>query len=321
MKIYLNKAFLINFLLNLDLEDELHFFVNRLLKSGSSGVQLFIDFDFEEAYHDNSIRPLIRHIAQKLPVSDSTFLDSCQRSSFHNDDQARLFLLDDLPHLQLDKQFGCLIADSKTLNKIEFLFYSEDMRLNRSYNDWSLLKKFKHPCNTLVITDNYLAINDRKYENLFDILRKLLPETLDKDLRFHLTLIGHPKYAPDSALRRLPSIQDQQRTIKNFLNNNFPYPIDLTLIREDHHARCIFTNYLRISCEKGFALFNNGKISQKNQTTILTHSVVNLGRYSATQVTRMEELEECNRINRTERMPEFISGSRKNRLLASPQIT
>lgn len=163
MKIYLNKAFLVNFLLNKDLDNEIHFFVNRLLCNPKYTTEIIVDFDFEEAYLDNSLRPLFRQIAQKLPISDSDFLSSCQSTRFHEDAIARVFLLDEEPTFQIEERFGSLFSDSKSLEKLAFLFYTEDIRIDESKRDWSRLSALKHPCNALIITDNYLFSND---ENL-----------------------------------------------------------------------------------------------------------------------------------------------------------
>jgi hypothetical protein len=300
MKIYLNKAFLTNFFLNHSADEELHFFVNRLLCNPQNGIELIIDFDFEDAYKDSSLRPLFRQIAQKLPLTDVTFINSCQTSAFHNDAQARLFLLDEQVELNLEERFGCVMANSTSLDKMEFLSNVEDLRIHKGMRDWNGLSKLQHPCNSLLITDNYLFSNDDNLDNVKSILKAIMAKSLDADFVFHLTIIGF------DAKKSFQPIGGQKAKLEDFLKQYFTYKVDLTIIREDHHDRNIFTNYGRFSSGKGFGLFKKNRLSENDETTVTFHPITHKGRLSSTQSVRNEELEKCRKINRTERMPDRL---------------
>ena len=252
---------------------------------------------------------MFRQIAQKLPLTDITFIDSCQSPIFHNNAQSRLFLLDGLAGLSLEERFGCVMADSTSIEKMDFLFNGENFRVNKSMRDWSGLACLKHPCNSLLITDNYLFSNDEQLDNIKGILKALMPSSLDPDLTFHLTIIGF------DAKKAFQPIANQKSHLEAFLQQYFSFTVELTIIREDHHDRYIFTNYGRFSSGKGFGLFKKGRLSENDETTISFHPIIQGGRLSSMHFTRNEELEKCRKINRTDRLPDRLAGNRNNRLL------
>jgi hypothetical protein len=131
-----------------------------------------------------------------------------------------------------------------------------------------------------------------------------MPTKLSID--FHLTIIGSdPK-------KSFKSIQEQHKNLLSSLAT-FPYHINITIIREDHHGRYIHTNYTRFHSEKGFGLFKNGKISTSDETSISISSVFSFTKNS--YQTRNAEIERCTKINRVERISDRLAGNRINRLL------
>lgn len=159
-------------------------------------------------------------------------------------------------------------------------------------------------CNSIIITDNYLFSNDLQLENTFSILENLMPDRLSID--FHLTIIGF------DSKKHFKSIHDSYKVLLAKLAT-FPSPVQLTIIREDHHGRLIHTNYTRFLTEKGFALFSNGKIKRNDETTLSVGSIFSFTTNSS--LARKVEIAVCERINRTDRMPDKVAGSRVNRLL------
>lgn len=306
MKLYVNFAFLENLLLAEEQTDR-HFYIKKLLSSPQPGVELVIDIDAEEAYQDPDKRTIFRQIAQRLPITDTTFLLACQTKQFHESGESKLFFVDDVP-LLIERQFGCFFVSTSTLEKADLLFYAEPFRINRSQRDWSVLRNVKHPCNALILTDNYLFANDTAHENIVSILAALMPDELTGAIDFHLTIIGY-------SAKDFKSIQKQADEVLTLLKPKFTYPIRLTIIRADHHGRYIHTNYFRVFSEKGFGLFKNKRISDSNETSLDCQPLTLSGRYAAVLSTRNEELQKCVAINRTERMPDKIAGNRVNRLL------
>jgi len=301
MKIILDFEFLESFFLRED-DSERYFYLTRLLTSASSPSEIIVNFDFEEAYRDPAKRPIFRKIAQKMPLSDLDVLKKAQSSEFHETNEANLFFVE---NKNIDfEQYGCFSMNSDNLEKADNLLQADDVRIDSHHRDWSFLKKYKIPCNSIIITDNYLFSNDIRLENTISILKNLMPTRLS--INFHLTIIGF------DPTKHFKNISDSYNDLVEKLSD-FPYPIKLTIIREDHHGRLIHTNYTRFLTEKGFALFSNGRIKRSDETTLSVASVFSFTTNSS--LARNAEIDVCKRINRTNRMPDKLAGSRVNRLL------
>ena len=304
MKIYLDLPFLEDFLLTNDDSDR-HYRLKRLLCSTESPAELFVDFDFEEAYKDPEKRALFRQITKRLPRSDLQIIDKANQATFHESATPNLFFMNS-ENLSVTK-FGCFHLQSQSLEKANALIYPEKYRVDSTLKDWSFMNSCNLPCNSLILTDNYLFSNDETYENTFSILVALMPQKLSID--FDLTLIGY------DAKKSFKSIQEQSVKILSQLKKHFSYHINLTIVREDHHGRYINTNYTRFQSEKGFGLFKNNKIKSADETTIEFSSIGEFGRESSTYKIRNEELKKCRSICRVERGNDRVIGTRKNRLL------
>ena len=167
MKIYVNLAFLENLFLAEEQTDR-HFYMKRLLNSQQPGVDVITDVDIEEAYKDPEKRPILRQIAQRLPLTEANFVADCQIESFHHSGEPKLIFADGVS-LAIDQQFGCFHASTENLEATDWMFYAEPFRISRNQQNWAILEKIKHPCNALVLTDNYLFLNDLTHENLTSI--------------------------------------------------------------------------------------------------------------------------------------------------------
>lgn len=304
MKIYLDLAFLEEFFLANDDSDR-HSRLKRLLCSAESPAQLIVNFDFEEIYKDPEKRILFRQIVNKLPTSDLEIIDKANVVSFHETKEPNLFFMN-AESLKTER-FGCFNMTSNQLEKGDLLLYPEKYRVDSTRENWSFLSFCQLPCNSLILTDNYLFSNDETYENVFSILKTLMPSKLEMD--FDLTIIGY------DSKKSFKSIEEPSGKIMKKLKEYFSYNINLTIIREEHHGRYIHTNYTRFQSEKGFGLFKNKRISKSDETTIEFSSIAEFGKQTSAYKIRNDELEKCRKIIRVERMPDKVTGSRKNRLL------
>lgn len=290
MKVYVDLTFLEN--LFLAEETERHFYVKKLLSSAQSAVEVIVDVDVEEVYKDPEKRILYRKIAQNIVMSDPTFPVLCRTQLFHESGGPKLFFMDDLPS-DISQRFGCLCMSSSCLEISDFLFYAEEIRIDRQQRDWSSLKNIRHPCNALVVTDNYLFSDKDTYlENIKSICENLMPATLANEFKFDVTLIGY------DAKNDFRPIQDQHKALVDYFRDKFSYSINLTIIRDTYHDRSIFTNYYRITSGNGFALFKSKQLLPGKQTTVHCKSLAHEGRLSATRQTIDEELKQCAAISR-----------------------
>ena len=150
MKVYLNKAFLVNFLLN-ESDEDIYYNVKRFITSVKSGAEItIVDIDEDEAYKNPELSPFFRKLGNKLPLFENSILEDCQSAHFHDNNEGHLFFLDNKIDLKLE-DYGCLVSDFSDLKKFGWLFQVMDIRMNGTQTDWSILRKIKHPCNALII--------------------------------------------------------------------------------------------------------------------------------------------------------------------------
>ena len=306
MEIYIDKAFLDNFRAKYDAENDCHRNLRKFLSKANFG-KVFLDFEYSnkeefiDALDNNNF--LDELINVKSVVADSSFKVNWKNIQFHNNGIPKLFFIDN-ENLTIDVDYGCFYTSSYTLDKCEWLFEIEDFRIDESMTDWSVLKKIKHPCNALILTDNYMFTNDTNYENLLSVLKNLMPKELKYNFGFHITLIGN-NFDDKIILGQIT------KDILQELMFLFKYKISLSIVRKKHHARTIFTNYYRISGERGFFLFkNNQLIDAKFNTTIECKSITNFGKHSSTLETRNQELNYCKELYQEKKKYTYIPENR-----------
>lgn len=309
MKVYLNKAFLVNFFSS-EQDRDVYQDISKFLKSNKSGAEIIVDFDIEQIYIDRDplLLPIVRQIANNFHLVNKSLITESHNPDFHNHSEGKLFFIDDVPEMGIMEEFGCFITDSSNLQKAEVLFNVEDLRIDSQIRSWNVLDQIKHPCNSLVITDNYLFSNESSYDNILGILKSLMPKKLSKNFEFHITIIG------EFVKHHLP-MQVPHDRLKKLISQSFQYPVNLTIIKVKHHDRYIYSNYYRISSPQGFDLFNNGKLINGKQTSVDCKPFTSRGKLSSQQKIRKEELAYCAKINRPDRMPSDLAGNKINRLL------
>lgn len=178
---------------------------------------------------------------------------------------------------KLEEDYGLFFISNDTLeDKANILFDQTTISIEKNgriYSDWSFIEKFAHPCNAMIIADNYILKNDKDVEsNLITLLDKLLPKKLNK-IDFQLTIItGDGKSSID--------IENRYKLIKSeLIKIGRPYKIELKIIgkSENNHDRNLITNYLHIYSGFGFILFrkkNYSKYSTLANTMISINSVL-----------------------------------------------
>ncbi|MCC8115252.1 MAG: hypothetical protein LIP03_14925 [Bacteroidales bacterium] len=130
------------------------------------------------------------------------------------------------------------------------------------------------PCNSLVISDNYLLQNEEEgvnigYENLKMLLNAILPKMLAKETTFHLLIVT------PMPLKISSEKADQLNgCLKSFLKTIRPYEFQLEFVFNDTlHPRKIISNYYVIVCDKGFKLFHpkrKNTVKEDNEVSLLS---------------------------------------------------
>lgn len=145
---------------------------------------------------------------------------------------------------KLEEKFGYVVISKDKIEKMNKFFIFHQVPLSKEHeNRWEFVQQYKHPCNSMVITDEHIAKNAQEVRNnIVPIIKRIMPSKLA--IPFHLTLIG---------LSKLTSQQrDEVETeLKNSLNS-LGYSVYLTIVNYDYHDRFIFTNYFQFSTGYGF---------------------------------------------------------------------
>lgn len=202
----------------------------------------------------------------------------------------------------MEEDYGLFFISNDTLeDKASILFDQTTIPIERNgntYRDWNFIEKFAHPCNAMIIADNYILKNDKDVEsNLITLLDKLLPKKLNK-INFQLTIItGDGKSSID--------IENRYKLIKSELVKiGRPYKIELKIIGKsvNNHDRNLITNYLHIYSGFGFILFRKkdySKYTTLANTMISINSVLCKSdiREMVTSLKKQYKLTNSNAIN------------------------
>jgi hypothetical protein len=327
MEIYIDKAFLDKFYAKYDAENDTHRNLRKFLSKANFG-KVFLDFEyadkeeFMDALDNNSF--LDELINVKSVVADSSFKVNWKTASFYESGSAsKYFFVEDTDIQKIERDFGCMAFNSENLERASFLFswfLLPISKKNRTPKNWNFLTDFKHPSNSMVLTDNYLFdYNDEEMnENLIPFLKNIMPNTLT--IPFQLTIIGRDT-------KKNIDITQKKIEIEKSLKKAFDYDINLTIIPVSVHDRNVFTNYMWIYSGIGLSIFKveskNLRLKNNSTFTFLPISYINqdfkpyfserkLSSTSFVFSTRNELLDECKSNNRMETQS---VGNKVNRLL------
>lgn len=168
--------------------------------------------------------------------------------------------------LQLEMNHGLIfLGKDHDSDQLSFLFNQDEMLINKngSIKDWAFIKEYQHPCNAMIITDNYLLKNQREDDielNLIQLLVNLIPQKLEMVNEFDLMIIT----------KEVTAINNKYDFIKEKLVQIFPYKFNLSMIQTtlgdyDIHPRNIFTGYLWINSDIGFSIFKQNPVNKSTR--------------------------------------------------------
>ncbi|MFN3850859.1 MAG: hypothetical protein ACK4NY_15605 [Spirosomataceae bacterium] len=197
-------------------------YINKLLKSGSlkeSKIDV-LDLDFEK-------------ISPNMPF----FLEKPQ-----------------IETEKLIEKYGMWFFSKDRMSNVRQLFklQSHNFTSRNNFKNFDFFQKYQHPCNALILTDDYFFTikkgNDKIYDenaiekNLKPILKRILPKKLGID--FQLTIILSPNDTNIDFNKIKSAIEDT--------TSLYEYPVKINFIKSNFHERHIFTNYYKITADKGF---------------------------------------------------------------------
>lgn len=164
--------------------------------------------------------------------------------------------------------YGISVLTSKKMDVNKQLFEDVGCAIYKGEKNANWIKILQgkcKTCNALIIVDNYI-LSDIMYidENLRDILQSVLPDTLAKNVTFHLSI-----FTSDLKNRS----KDRLDKLKNIVRELRPeLCCEISIFKNSadaFHDRTIITNSLWIGCGGGFDLFKKGMATKMTVVSIV----------------------------------------------------
>jgi hypothetical protein len=221
---------------------------------------IYINLSENEIITSNN--PYVKKLIKDQAIKPSFIFEYIEGpNNIENLNPHSIFLLgiDKFKASKIQEQLGMLVISKEEISKVKSLFYDKTYFFNKKnpLKDYDFFFKHLVPCNSLVITDDYLfnGNGDEDLEvsidkNLIPIFKTILPEKCLVD--FHLTIIS------------APSGQNHNNIIFKLKERlkDYNYSIKVNFIIKNYHGRYIFTNYIQIrSTEYGFNNIAKDKIT------------------------------------------------------------
>lgn len=230
-----------------------------LLLFVNSQTIIYSDLTNEEiSKHGN---PYIKSLYKKQKIESRTdefakiLEESTQKNYFEKiGRKTRFFFLNLQPNLaeRLEEKFGYIVISKNKIETIQkyFIFHRTSIS-NIHTSSWDFVRNYRHPCNAIIITDDYLVKNGQDIKNnIVPILRRIMPAKLDID--FHLTIFGFSKLTSEK-------FDEVKLELENsFINTK--YQVSLCIIPYNYHDRFLLTNYYHFSCGQGFNMIENKNV-------------------------------------------------------------
>lgn len=164
---------------------------------------------------------------------------------------------------KIEDDYGIMVLHKENIKeRCKFIFepYLQPIEKNsKTIKDWSFLNDIKHPCNNLIIFDNY--INKEKDYNLFALLSFFLPISLKTT--FHITI---STLKEDKGVKTNHKVLEE-KTLKYIKEIRPMLNFKLCILAHDSsqvHDRDLLTNYIWLNIPAGFDLFT---VNKRNEIT------------------------------------------------------
>lgn len=166
---------------------------------------------------------------------------------------------------------GVLAICPENLKDFKSILYDNGSAVGKNeQTDWKQKLIFS-PCNSLVLVDNYILSDSKGVENLKKIFEILLPQKLNSDVPFQISIFTTLKRGYGNKAEDIPSqkrLDKVKEIIQEVRINLKPIHISIFKCSSDRfHDRIICTNNTYISCGGGFDLVNDFGRASKTTTT------------------------------------------------------
>ena len=196
-------------------------------------------------------------------------MNSHPANFFNEVDPHALFFINDTEKCRkLAQDYGMIFVSNEIRDDFAeciFGYEADYVSISKKENklrNWDFISRYKHPCNSLIISDNYILSDNRKMKNnLLKLVDKLLPEKLERDFQL-IILTGNGRENTDVE-SRYSFLSEQIGLLRE-------YRIELKIVAKsrDNHDRNLLTNYLWISSGYGFSIFKGRQLSANTHFSI-----------------------------------------------------
>lgn len=167
-------------------------------------------------------------------------------------------LLSNTDKSEIASLYGIININTNNYPSNHFLFKDSGPAIRKGQRwTWEAIREYLSlPSNSLVIVDNFLF--KETTNNLYAILNIILPNSLPKNIKYHITLFSSQVY------------QYNEEELVKFISKERPNikdSIDVKCIKanqSDFHDRAFITNNMWLGCEGGFDLLKKDNTSSKS---------------------------------------------------------
>lgn len=247
----------------------LDFFINQLkgkdlieyLNSGNDyGIDLYrllfnssrvqLDKSTEEIIQLSKVNPYVNKLLKSQSLKPSLIKIPSLIFDAINPNMIFFLAISQLDAEKLQEKYGMWFFSKDNIGKVKelFRFMNHNFSSRNEFQNFDFFHKYCHPCNALIMTDDYFFTTGKVYDesaiskNLSPILKRILPKKLGVD--FQITIISSPK---DVSL----DFNKIHKSIKE-ITMTYNYDIKVNFVVSNFHERHIFTNYYKITADKGF---------------------------------------------------------------------
>lgn len=244
-------------------------------------------YDLYDAYESLPIPQLINDGSIHLMAKKEQIDEIKSDYSKVLEDPSAIYFLDIDPSVASDIQskYGVICKNENDIDDNELSDWGEAVCCNGELDhNWRefLYKIKKSPTNTIIVNDRYLFKYDERsvdgkrpgFDNILSILDAILPDTFDKQKKYHVLIVYSEKGDKNSLLCKIP-FKDMAKQLSEKINvlRKGKYRIQVELLCVDFnyfgydftHNRRVITNYHIIRAEHKLTAFKNNK-STCNQT-------------------------------------------------------
>lgn len=313
----------------------------ELLQFILKGAKVYCNIPIEEA--EKTTNPIIKYLIKAPNKRFDIHSESSTQQILtqqHLSPYAIFFSNDEFTCNQVETSYGHFCINIKKLQSLNrlFRFQTQPLRAN-DHLDWSFIRNFCYPLNSMIFCDPYLLSNDLQgKENLCDILQEFLLGSSHATVDITFITCNQPFINNEDPKETRWTLADERlencwSSFRVHLRNRIGDNLNLSLINVPYkklHDRFIITNNIMIYSGYGFGGIgfkdnrNNLKVKKQTSWSIINHAKMQESNMPEEEKTHfntinyfIEDIKEWINIDRTKILYDGEIGD-VNKILYSP---